>query len=426
MNRLGALSEPDFRNLYFARAFSLIGDGMVPVALAFGVLETDNSASALGAVLAARSLTLVIFLLIGGVIADRVPRRRLMISSDTLRFIAQAATAAILISRTAKVWEIAALAVIYGFGNAFFLPTSTGIIPQTVSPARLQQANALISLTQNSCTIAGPVLASLIIVTIGAGWAFAIDAATFLISIFFVARLPTISAAPQSGYRFLDDLREGWQAFRSRRWLLIDGVASALASCAVLAPFLTLGPVVAQDHLHGASSWAAIIAAFGAGSVIGGLGLLRFVPSRPLLVAVLPPMLLALPTGLLAIPAPTAAIAVGAFAAGCGLAVFNTLFETTVQQNIPPSLLSRVAAIDWMLGASLMPLGQALAGPLSSLVGFRAIFLFAAAWIIASTAIVLAFPDIRNFRNAPPVPASTEQSAPQDAPQGVTADPDPS
>lgn len=420
MKRLGALNERDFRNLYCARAFSLIGDGVVPVALAFGVLQTDNSATALGAVLAARSLTLVTFLLIGGVVADRLPRRTLLIGSDMLRLVAQAATAAILISRTAKVWEIAALAVIYGFGTAMFLPTSTGIIPQTVSPGRLQQANALISLTQNSCTIAGPVIASLIIVTAGTGWAFAIDAVTFGISAFFVARLPVIRPAAQPAKRFFNDLREGWQAFRSRRWLFIDGIASALGSFAVLAPFLVLGPVVAKDHLHGSASWAAITAAFGAGSVVGGIGLLRSDPSRPLLAAVLPPALLALPVGLLAIPAPTAAIAAGAFAGGCGLAVFNTLFETTVQRNIPPSLLSRVAAIDWMLSASLMPLGMALAGPLSAVIGIRAIFLFSATWIIISTAAILTVREIREFRNAATVSADAKESAQQ----SVTADPD--
>lgn len=405
MKRSGVLGERDFRNLYCARAFSLIGDGIVPVALAFGVLQTANSATALGTVLAARSLTLVTFLLVGGVIADRLPRRRLLIGSDLIRFAAQAATAAILISRTATVWEIAVLAVGYGFGNAFFLPTSTGIIPQTVSAGRLQQANALISLTQNACTIAGPVLASLIIVTIGTGWAFAIDAVTFGISALFIARLPAVRPAERTGTRFFGELREGWRAFRSRRWLLIDGIASALGSFAVLAPFLTLGPVVAQDHLHGSASWAAIIAAFGAGSVLGGVGLLRITTSRPLLTALLPVTLLALPVGLLAIPAPTAAIAAGAFAGGCGLAVFNTLFETTVQQNIPPALLSRVAAIDWMLSASLLPLGMALAGPLSAVIGIRAIFLFAAAWAVIATAAVLAIPEIRGFRNAVTVSA---------------------
>jgi len=209
MRRSGVLGERDFRNLYCARAFSLIGDGIVPVALAFGVLQTANSATALGTVLAARSPTLVTFLLIGGVVANRLPRQSLMIGSDMIRFAAQAATAAIVISRTARVWQIAALAVVYGFGNAFFLPTSTGIIPQTVSAGRLQQANALISLTQNACTIAGPVLASLIIVTIGTGWAFAVDAVTFGISAFFISRLPMIRLAPRPGTRFFSDLREG-------------------------------------------------------------------------------------------------------------------------------------------------------------------------------------------------------------------------
>jgi len=420
MKRLGALAERDFRNLYFARGFSLIGDGIVPVALAFGVLETENSATALGAVLAARSLTLVTFLLIGGVIADRLPRRSLLIGSDLLRMAAQAATAAILISRTAKVWEIAALAVVYGFGNAFFLPTSTGIIPQTVSPGRLQQANALISLTQNSCTIAGPVLASLIIVTAGAGWAFAIDAVTFGISAFFIARLPSVRQTAQPGGRFFGELREGWRAFRSRRWLLLDGTFSALGGFAVIAPFLTLGPVVAKNQLNGSVSWAAIVAAFGAGSVLGGIGLLRAVPARPLLAAMIPPVLLALPTGLLAIPAPTAAIAAGAFAGGFGLAIFNTLFETTVQQNIPPSLLSRVAAIDWMLSASLLPLGQALAGPVSAVVGIRAIFVFSAAWIVVSTVAILSVRDIREFRGAVTVSGDTKADAPLD----VTSGPD--
>jgi hypothetical protein len=282
-------------------------------------------------------------LLIGCVIADRLPRRSLMIGSDVLRLIAQAATAAILISRTAKVWEIAALAVVYGFGNAFFLPTSTGIIPQTVSPERL-----------------------------------------------------------------------GWRAFRSRRWLLLDGTFSALGGFAVIAPFLTLGPVVAKDHLSGSVSWAAIVAAFGAGSVLGGLGLLRSAPSRPLLAAMIPPVLLAL----LAIPAPTAVIAVGAFAGGFGLAIFNTLFETTVQQNIPPSLLSRVAAIDWMLSASLLPLGQALAGPVPAIVGIRAIFVFSATWIVVSTVAILAVPDIREFRNATAVSRDAGESAPQDVRSG--------
>jgi MFS family permease len=394
---LGSLAERDFRNLYTARAFSLLGDGIVPVALAFGVLETRNSPIALGLVLACRSVGQVAFLLLGGVVADRVPRRLLMISADLLRFVVQALIAVLLVTRTAQVWQLAVLSLVYGLGNAFFLPTSTGLIPQVVSAGRLQQANALISMTQYLCTIFGPILASVIIVTSNAGWAFAVDAATFLISAFFVGRLPVITVA-RTATQLRTEFLAGWREFRSRRWLLIDGVFSALASFAVLAPFLTLGPVVAERSLGGAPAWAAIIAAFGAGSVVGGVGLLRFSPARPLVAAVAPLLLLVLPTLLLAIPAQTVLIALAAFAGGSGLAFFNTLFETTVQMVVPRELLSRVASIDWMMSASLMPLGSALAGPVSESIGTRGVFVFSAAWILLSTGFVLSRAEIRGFR----------------------------
>lgn len=412
---LGPLSERDFRTLYLARGFSLLGDGLVPVALAFGVLETDDSATALGVVLACRSAALVAFLLVGGVIADRVPRRLLMLTTDLLRFAVQALVAVLLITGTAQVWQLAVLALLYGLGDAFFRPTSTGIVPQVVSPGRLQQANALIAMTQNSCTILGPVLASIIIVTAGAGWAFAVDAATFLISAFFVARLPATRVA-RTAARFHTELVSGWREFRSRRWLFIDGFYSALGGFAVLAPFLTLGPVVANNELGGAPAWSAIVAAFGAGSVLGGAGLLRFSPERPLVAAVAPLALLALPAGLLAGPAHTAAIAVAAFFGGAGLAVFNTLFETTVQANVPEHLLSRVASIDWMLSASLMPLGAALAGPVSEAVGTRGVFLFSVVWILLSTAFVLSIPEIRRFRRREPAGGKADT---------IAAEPDP-
>jgi MFS family permease len=339
----------------------------------------------------------VAFLLLGGVIADRMPRKLLMMSADVLRFGVQALVAVLLLTRTAQIWQLALLSLVYGLGNAFFLPTSTGLVPQVVSAGRLQRANALISMTQNLSTIFGPILASVIIVTSNAGWAFAVDAASFLISAFFVGRLPVITVT-RTATRLRTEFLTGWREFRSRKWLFIDGVYSGLASFAVLAPFLTLGPVVAEHSLGGAPAWAAIIAAFGAGSVLGGIGLLRLSPARPLVAAVTPLALLALPTGLLAIPARTPLIAVAAFAGGAGLAFFNTLFETTVQMSVPQHLLSRVASIDWMMSASLLPLGSALAGPVSELIGTHGVFVFSASWVLLSTGFVLSRAEIRGFR----------------------------
>jgi MFS family permease len=405
----GALTEREFRNLYFARAFSLFGDGIAPVALAIALLKTLHwSPSALGYVLGVRAGAAVAFLLVAGVIADRLPRRLILMSSDLLRFGAQGATAALILTKQARLYELLILAFAYGLGDAFFRPTSTGIIPQTVSRERLQQAMAMILLTQSSFFVLGPVVAGAIAVTVGPGWAIAADSATFLVSAGFVARLSRLPRAP-AGAGFLRELREGWAVFGGRTWLWVDGVFSALGSAMIFAPFLVLGPAVVLYGLHSTGGWAAIAAAFGGGSVVGGFLLLSAKPSRPLLAAVPPLALLALPTGLLAAKAPVAVIAVGAFAGGLGLAVFNTLFETTVQRAVAPEVLSRVASIDLMLSGSLLPLGFFAAGWAGSHIGLRETLAAAAVWAVASTVVVLLVPDVRNFRHEPPpAPAEAE------------------
>ena len=396
---MGPLQEREFRNLYAARACSLLGDGLLPVALAFAILNSLHSASDLGYVLAARTVAFVASLIVAGVVADRLPRRLVLISSDLLRCAAQGATAALLLTDSARLGSLLALAVVYGVGDAFFRPTSTGIVPQTVSAARLQQANALIALTSSGFSIVGPVIAAVLVTTVGAGWAVAADAATFAISAAFISRLgrfPRIASETS----FFVELREGWAVFTSRTWLWVDGVFSALGNFMILAPFEVLGPLVAHRHLGGAGAWAAISAGFAGGAVIGGIGLLRLRPKRPLLVGVPPLMLLGAPVALLAGPAPTVAIALGAFAGGLGLAVFNTLFETTVQGHVPPQALSRVAAIDWMLSGSLQPIGFGVVGPLAAAVGVQGVLVASAVWAFASPLFIVSLRSVRELRAA--------------------------
>ena len=396
---LGPLAEPPFSRLYAARAFSLLGDALVPVALAFGVLAVDRSPSALGFVLASRFLSLVLFLLVAGVVADRVPRKPILIGSDLVRLAAQATTAALLVSGTATVWELIVLAFVYGAGEAFFRPTATGFVPETISPPRLQQANALLSATNSGASVLGPALAGVLVATVGPGWAIGADALTFAVSAVLLSSIPSKAVAPRQRTRMLRDLAEGWRVFRSRSWLWIDGVYSALGNFAVLAPLLALGPVVATRSLGGAAAWASIVAAMGLGSVAGGVTLIRVRPRRPLLAGVPLLSLLALPTALLAWPAPTAAIAAGAFAGGFGLSVFNTLFETTVQQHVSPRALSRVASIDWLMSLGLFPVGFAVAGPAGEAFGVRVPLVGAAVWIIASTLVVISVPSVRHVRS---------------------------
>ena len=397
--RLGPLYEREFRLLYLARAFSLFGDGLIPVALPFAVFSIDRSPSALGFVLASRSISLVVFLLVAGVVADRLARKVVMIASDIVRLAAQATMAALLIGGAAKLWQLVSLVFLYGLGDAFFRPTSTGFVPETVSRARLQQANALLVLTNSSFSILGPVVAGVLVASVGPGWALAADAATFLASALFLVQIHVVPKARPLAASFLREPREGWQVFRSQTWLWVDGVFSALGSFAVLAPMFVLGPVVAVRSLGGAPAWAMIVAAFGAGSILAGVVLLRARPRRPLLVAIPPLALLALPTAFLALPAPTLIIALGALAGGFGLTVFNTLFETTVQRHVPPESLSRVASIDWVMSGALQPFGFALAGSAALVVGLGTTLAASALWIIISTAIVLSIPSVRNLRS---------------------------
>jgi MFS family permease len=398
----GPLEEPQFRNYFFARSFSMLGDAIVPVALAFAVLDIEKSASALGLVLAAYTVPRVLFILVGGVWADRLPRNLVMVATDVLRFGSQGTAAVLLISGHAEVWHLIALNLVHGLGASFFVPAATGLVPQLVSPARLQEANGLLSLTGSGFEVLSPVIGGTLVATVGPGWALGIDAVTFLVSAAFLVRLTIPEAPMRVAASFFSELRGGWREFTSRTWLWVDGVYSALGNAAILAPVWALGPLVAEESLDGASSWATIVAAFGLGSVLGGLASIRLKPDRPIFVGVATLSLLALPPALLAGPAPTAAIAAGAFAGGFGLIFFNTLFETTVQEQVPPDALSRVVSIDWLLSLALYPIGLAAAGFVAEAIGAGRTLAGAAVFAVVSTAIVLLVPSVRDVRRGSP------------------------
>jgi MFS family permease len=395
---LGALEEPEFRRLFFARAFSQLGDGLVPVANAFAVLQVDPSAASIGFVLAARSVPLVLFLLVGGVWADRIERRLLMLASDLLRAGSQGLLAFLLLTGRAELWQLIALAFVNGIGASFFMPASTGLLPQVISPGRLQQGNALLTLSESAFSVVGPVLAGVIIAVADPGWAIAVDSATYLISASFLAGLGVPADAARVQLGFLTELREGWREFRSRTWLWVDGVYSALGNALTLSPLFALGPVVADRELGGSSAWATIVTFAGVGAVAGGALAIRLRPERPLLAGVSALALLAGPPALLAIPAETLVIAVAAFFAALGLSFFNTVFLTTMQQFVRPEALSRVSSIDWLLSVGLQPIGFALAGPVAEAIGLSTALAAAAAWMVGSTAFVLCVPSVRNLR----------------------------
>lgn len=390
---LGALYEREFRLLFTGQLISLLGDAFTSVALAFAVLSIGNGTD-LGIVFAAKSVPLVTFLLVGGVFADRLPRRAVMLTADVTRLGCQAATAALILTHSARVWEIAVIQAVSGLASAFFNPASTGLTPMTVSEERLQQANALRGIAMSATGIVGLAIGGAVVTVAGPGWALVVDAATFGASAFFLAQLHLPAHIPLEPQSFLGDLRDGWREFVSRSWVWVIVLAAAFGNM-FTSVFSVLGAVVAKESLGGALAWTVILLGLSAGSLAGGVLGLRAKPRHPLLFGSWLISFLAVPTALLALRAPAVVIAVGAFLAGAGNLVFNALWETALQRHIPARALSRVSAYDWFGSLAFQPVGLAIAGPAAALLGTSTTLWIAALGSLAASAMCVATPSVR-------------------------------
>jgi MFS family permease len=398
---LAPLRERNFRLFFTGQAASLLGDGISLVALSFAVLGLTKSTADLGDVLAARSVPMIVLLLFGGVMADRWSRRLVIIVADLARFAIQGTVAALLISGHATVWELAVLAAAHGTASAFFYPAATGLMPETVSEDGLQQANALRGLALSAGNIGGPAIAGLVIAAAGTGAAMALDAASFAVSaVFMVAvRVPARPLA-ESGSRMWAELREGWREFVVRRWVWIT-VSSMSLSNMMFGVLLVVGPVITTEGMGGAPAWAAIMTAFGIGSLVGGTAALRIRTGRPMLVAALAVTVFPLCAAGLAARLPVPAICVLSFVSGIGLTVFNAFWETTLQRSVPLAALSRVSAYDWLGSTACVPAGQAGAGPFAAAVGAGPTLGLSAIAQAGIAVVMLAVPDLRRFWLAP-------------------------
>jgi predicted MFS family arabinose efflux permease len=398
-DNLHVLRRRDFRLLFLGQGISVLGDRMVVVALAFAVLEVGGSASAVGLVLASATLPLVGSVLIGGVVADRTSRRTVMIAADLVRLASQGATATLLITGSAEVWTLALFAGITGAATGFFNPASTGLLPEVVPPEELQPANALRATAVSAGEIAGPLLAGVLVAAAGAGWAIAVDAGTFAVSAVCLVWLRTPGRPDRERASFLADLRDGWDAFRSRRWVWTFVAYFAIGNM-LWGAWSALGPIVADRELGGAAAWGTVLAAVGIGALAGSLLATRARPSRPLVHVALMEALFVLPLAFLAAGAPVALLACAAFVSGIGLMLGMSVWESTLQRHVPAESLSRVASYDWFGSLAFAPLGLALWGPLAGAIGITTA-LWLAFWLLAATVVsLLALPDTRRLRLA--------------------------
>ena len=383
----GLLRSRDFRNVFIAQSVSVFGDGITPVALTFAVLELTGSGTDLGLVLAAQAIPLVLLALVGGVWADRLPRGALMVASDLVRAAVQ-----ITARRAAADGHGADLAA----RRAGRVPRRRrGVLPPggRRHPAadragpQLQQANALMGMSDNFGWMVGPAVAGILVALIGAGGAIAVDGATFLVSAAFLATLRVPAVVKTEAARgFFVELRKGWREVKSRTWLWVMLLRVCLVLCIVIAPFQVLGPLGLREEGYGAAAWGWLQAVFSAGMIVGMLIAMRYRPRRPMITVSL--------TGSTAIAAPLAMALFGDpwmlgavySLRGVSVGILVAVWNTTLQTQIPKESLGRVTAWDWMASLALWPVGLAVAGPLAEQFGVTTM-----CWVTAGLGVLAAF-----------------------------------
>lgn len=395
---LSPLRDQRFAWYFTGRVISLVGTMMVPVALAFAVLEIDDSPSALGKVLAAQSIPLVVFLLVGGVISDRFSRSVVMQLSHTLSAITQGAIAALVITGTAELWMLMCLGALNGAVLAFSFPAMNGLVPLVVPRTHLQQANALLSFSRAGLAILGPTLAGILVVTVGPGWALAIDASTWLVAALCLTRVrvPTRPVAEdQPSPNMLRELREGWSAFVAHTWLWVVVVAFGVLNAIHAGAWFTLGPALAKGTI-GEAGWGYVLSAEALGILLATLLMMRTRFRFPLRVGMLGVATLAAPIITLGVEPRVVPLIVMAFAAGIGVELFGIGWNTALHEHVDETVLSRVSSYDALGSFLAMPVGQLTFGLLGAAFGIRVVLVTAG---VAYAVIALATLLSRSVRN---------------------------
>ncbi|MFH8475514.1 MFS transporter [Streptomyces sp. NPDC018000] len=399
--RLRVLRHSRFRRFLVGQSTSLLGSGMSTIGATFAALQLpDGGVDAVGLVMAVRILAVLAMLLLGGVFADRLGARSVMLTADLLRFAAQGVLAVLLFTHSAQLWEIVALAAVLGIGEGGFSPGLTALVPGLVPAEDLADANSLLQIAQAVASVVGPGLAGVLVAVSDTGTVVAVDAVSYGVSALALAGLHLPRVATPCG-RLFTDLGRGWKEFTSRTWLWVTTLHISLFNFVLWAPFLVLGPALAQQRLGGASSWGLVLALYGAGSVVGGLALLGRNPGRALAWSMAASAGWALPAAALAAGLPLAWVAAAAFPAGAGAAACNTLSTTVIQREIPAEVRGRISAFDSLGAFALGPLGLALAGPVSGAVGAGRLLAFGVMWQLTAVGAVLALPSVRRHGATP-------------------------
>ncbi len=422
MRSLLSVLSPPFRGFFLGRLVSLLGSAMTPVALAFAVLNASGQPGDLGVILACQITPQLALLLVGGAAGDRFSRRKVLVAANLGAGLTQGGVAAVLLSGHYSLPLIAVLEVGNGVMEAFASPALRGIVPDLVQPAHVQQANSLLASTQNGAKILGPTAAGLLVVGIGGGWAVALDALSFVIAAGFFVRLPVLPAAAAARRaRLTADIRDGWRAFRSIRWVS----AMALSFCAInllnVGPWQILGPDLTRQR-SGEAAWGLVLSTRAVGLLMMSVLMYRLVLRHPLRTSRLLGGLSGLPLLALGLHLALPWLMACAFVGALSFTISGITWDTTLQQNVPRELLSRIASFDDLLSYAAIPVGLLLTGPAAAHFGAAPVALACGiAYAVASLAPLA----VRSVRDLPAGPPGDSAAEPATGPPGDSAPGDP-
>ncbi|MGY0022412.1 MFS transporter [Streptomyces sp. YJ-C3] len=410
--RRPAWAGRNYTLLAVAAFITTLGAHGALIASAFAVLDAGGDGGDVGLVAAARTLFLVIFLLVGGAVADRLPRHHVMVAANALNFLSQGAFALLVLQGEPKLWQMMALSALGGTGQAFFNPAAEGMLMASVTGEQASRAFAMFRMGMSGAAVGGAALGGAMVAAIGPGWVLAVDAAAFAAAGALRMFLDVSHIAPRvPGSGLLADMRDGWREFIGRPWLWTIVAQFSVVVAVVGAAESVFGPLVARDELGGAGPWGLALGAFGVGTILGGLLMMRWKPRRLLFAATLSVFSLALPSAALAVPVPIGVLVAVMFVSGVTIEIFGVSWITALHQEIPEEKLSRVSAYDWFGSVAMVPLATALAGPAESAFGRTPSLWGCAALVVLATSAVLFVPDVRNLRRRETVEvmASPEQ-----------------
>jgi MFS family permease len=360
---LAAMQDRNFRWFFLARAITMIAGSMSSIALAFAVLEIDNDARSLSFVLAAFTISNIVFVLFGGVIADRLPRALIIQACYVVDILSIGTIAALLFTGTATIPLLIVLSIVNGASTAFVLPAMQGIIPQLTTPEHLQQANAMLSFVRSAVTIGGPIIAGVLVATAGPAWAMVVQAAGWVIAIPVLALVKLPPPSHAGGTTMFHDLRIGWREFWSRSWLWTIVLAFMIMNAIHVGAWGVVGPYIAKNNdLLGITGWGWVVSAEGVGVLLMTLLLMWFPLRRPLRYGMIGMAAFAIPVTMLGVHPAVVLLAMAAFIAGAGAEVFSTGWNLAMMENIPGEKLSRVSSYDMLGSFVVMPIGTLVYG----------------------------------------------------------------